>query len=855
MANPESFGTWLNATQEVAENLPKLPQFIEDARNAINSVLDFLLALLDLALAFLQVIRAFAIGLLDPITALIEALLAEIEAFINDLRNLGIYIVGDWYLIEPPYSDLLGGYDAYEQRMIRRFVDRTDPTRPVLSPATTVFGAFFYVSVNFDAIQRLIRFLSLIVRFFNFDLRSTKTTLTPTDLRVQYGFLDTNFLLTRSTARQLAESTSLPDVAHVTWGLSSPVLRTPTLPFPVPPPAGFLVEVSTVRDGLPVYFDRPLANADRVLNGRDRVQEREQGRVLTPEGRPLVLYGGLDQIQVDRGFSYNTAMEDADKVKNGSARVFAVRAANDNVPIPPDILVAPDGRPLLQRTFFVSTQQLFAPNGTINLSPNFFRNARYSIDLVRSDMPFEADFEIGGDGQVSVIESTIRQPDNFFVRVAAVSDNVDNAQAFTLVIDGVDGDVRGNPVRARYGVGPEGQLSRADKGDSSSAIEINFPSSTSNAFLELVTLSLLVLTLSRSDLEANPTASFEDGQARTPTGLERFGPLVADIVSSINPSDFFSSADEDAEVDDIRDFRQTILDECRRVASDIYQHLGANPQLEGIALQQASVLTTFTFDQGGVNGYNLTIFEALEDDEFGVGIARNPLSTGIQLERGILEKRTPPTAVVGARAPGYHERQEPFGDGFVTVGSADFSPVIVAPESGGNRDILYLRNVFPDFIYGAASTVLGLASAPILKAPGEGEWISYRLGQLIPPLDGFLDEILQFARELLRGGQGIIDAILDYIDFLESRILELQALLNRIRALINLIIQFQLPNFAALFLLASGTDELLSQFIAADNKPVDGPTSYGGGAVIVGAGPPSFVVDLFIELFSTEDTS
>ena len=91
----------------------QMPDFLEDARDAINDVADFLLTFLDIALAALQVVKAFAKSYLDPIAAIVQSIVDIVKAFIDSLKSIGLYITGDWGLMKYPFEDLKGGFQEY----------------------------------------------------------------------------------------------------------------------------------------------------------------------------------------------------------------------------------------------------------------------------------------------------------------------------------------------------------------------------------------------------------------------------------------------------------------------------------------------------------------------------------------------------------------------------------------------------------------------------------------------------------------------------------------------------------------------------------------------------------------------
>jgi hypothetical protein len=875
MADPDKFNIWLNPTQEApSTSLPQLPDSVRGLEQVITGVVDLLLGVLDFALTALDIVKSFTVGFIDPINALIEALISEVEGILLGFRDVGLYLAGDWYLVRPPYVDLLGGFSAFENRMVARFLDKTDPTRPDINSQTEILGVFLYASADFSTVSRLVRFLTQIVTFFNFDVRTTKTQLTPVNLEVQYGLDEADFLFVQNTVEALTEGASPPNLASISWGLSAPTARAPYLPFPPPPPHGFLVEISTVREGLPVFFDKPVPNSPQVEGEqKSLVQDRVQGRVLDPEGREMILFGGGDQVEVDPSIQYNRAMEGFKKVKPGAARVYTQLTSSDNEPLPLELLKLDDGTHLFQRSFFVPTAQIFGTGEDATLSPDFFQKARYNFTVDYADLPSTASFFADSDtGEISIDTSTLRQPLSYFARVAVVSDAVNTDDGFKLVVDGATVDAPGAPFKAAYGDfrkagGESGQLGRVDKGPSSLPVELNFPSVQSANYVDMLTVALAILVMSRADVEVSDKDEFQDNQAKVPTGLEAFAPLVPQILRVSNSNDFYELADQDTEDSDVIAFRDTILQGCRSVASELYRTIGVNPSLEAQILARASILLTlqlgdpvFVFgqtDEGGFSTaeadpipYGLTILEALEDADVGVGLARSPEAAGLGVTRGFMTRDLGLLVERPDPEPRFYSKSEVQG---AVIGSVDNSPVLVQDFEDDVKRMFFVRNLFPDEVYQAAALVLNVSAPVNLKPVADGAWISYRMAQLIPPLDQFLDVILEWANAIGAGSQSITDAILDYIDFMESRILELQALISRIDSLVASIIPVSFPPFASLFVLASGTDEVLTKFLAADEKPLSGPGSFGGGAVLMVAGGPSFIVDAIAEIFFSEE--
>jgi hypothetical protein len=81
----------------------------------------------------------------------------------------------------------------------------------------------------------------------------------------------------------------------------------------------------------------------------------------------------------------------------------------------------------------------------------------------------------------------------------------------------------------------------------------------------------------------------------------------------------------------------------------------------------------------------------------------------------------------------------------------------------------------------------------------------------------------------------------------------LQALLERIRALLNSLRFFDLPSFSALLLVENGTSGIVNGLVSSGNKPQDSSLSYGAGAVFIFGGVPSLLLETLVLVFSGGD--
>lgn len=850
---------------------PGLPETITSLATAVDTLVEALLVILDLARAVLNVVQAFMVGLIDPITAIIDAIIAEIEGLLSDIRQVGVYFAGDLY-VEPPFEALLGGFAAYERRMVGRLIDRTDPTRPSFTSRTTVVAVFLYASFDVTTLRQVTAFLSLVRQFFGLPGRTRAYTI-PVGLAVTYGSTSTG-LGAFGQLSDIFQKGEDPTVANLRWQMAPPAGATGTS-WPVPAPPGFLVEVSTIPDGLFLAYQTPVSQAQADDAG---AQRQVVGLMADPDGSPFKLYGGAGILAVQEdlhwsqdGTTYTPPEGD------GATRAFAYLSAADNTPVPLNALVV-DGKYVLQKTFFVDVAAL----GIQAVAPG----QSFSATLAHADMPYEATFEDGGGGKVLVTlsEEPARE---VYVRVSAVTGDViaqegEQASTFNWVIN-QSRVVAGAPSGVRLGVA-EG-IPVAAKGDSSSAVKVTFPNTTVSEYVEAVATALAVMVLSRADLIAQGTSdvSFQVDVAGEATGLEDLARYLVPLVVGPSPSRFFKR-----QYPDVASFRGALRQRCVAVANNLLQKTGPlSPSLLDLVLGRAVVttrageraLSAVTWsDLAPSYGGAETILASMdvatvEGADPAQGVGSNPVSVGNKSAL-VLETRVGSVDVDLARLPGFLvpdtfvSAVEPTGKyAPINTGSADYSPVLYVVD-GPNITMDFCRNVFLSnpTIFSAAATVLGVASAPLTSRElGGGAWTSYRLfPQGMPPVEAALGEITGFLGAIRTGLQGILDTALAYVSLLEARILELEALLRRIQGLLDLTLSIQVPAASGLVVTAAGTDGILEALVGAADKPsdsaqvisridADGNTvvegTYGAGVVLLAGGLPTTVLELLLLLF------
>lgn len=895
------FGTWQTMTI-------RLPAEVEELTQAIDTVGQFVVNVYNVSLQLLNLMRAASIGYIDPIQALLNAVIKEVEKQFDDLSELGFFLTGDWELLRFPFDDLLGGYQGYERRMVARLTDRTDPTRPDVSEANKVFGMFLFVSADASNVKDIANLVTSFQKFFSKPTPgSQKMLATPGKLEATYGAEGVPVHEFQRLGDLFKDPVKEPPtVARITWTTPASTGKNPDIPFTYPAPDGFLVEVSTVASGLSLFYERPQADADTVRgkDGKKTVQIRESGPVLGPDGTPLVVFGGWEQLSIDASLQYNATIDGDGDVLKGRPRIFGLKAPNDKNPIPLDLLRTDNGEYLLQRTFYVSSNEEV-----------FFPGTSYGITINHKDLPFDADFKEGSDGKIGAVPNP-KKPDTYYVRVAAVSKEIRDEQTFVYEIAANRIKTPGKAVQAQVTSGTSSvQISLGtDRGELSEPLTLTFPDDGTQAYLDTIAASLVVLVLARADLPVVKTPLSLVGQpemAKTATGLEGLASIVRRVY--LNPTLKYGEANVQP-----LSFRNDLLNRCRKVAADLYKTNGPNPKLEKIITDKAAKILTwrwadstnpelqkFAKDLG--ERLDMTILDSLEtstedeggDSDFGLGLT--PWNVGTPEDIVSRDFFTQSNEIMGNREPAFYEILEAAqelppdmteeqakaqikkypnlvdfiqslrrkvkvagGKGKTKIvyqvpeaysranaaritGSADHSPVFFSniPKNG---KVFFCRNIINQDIYDLAAMALNLAAASLKRPTADGEWIATKVFWAFPPVKQVFDTIINWLKTFQGGNKAITDALENYINMVEARILETQELIQRLLALIQTQLIIEIPAASGLVLVESGTEGILTGLVTASNKPQDAATAYGGGVCLLAAGAPSILIDFLMPL-------
>ena len=591
MANGVS-GQWGTITFQV-------PDVLEGIRQTLNNVAEFLVSILDIALTILQLAKAFLVGFLDPILALVQAIIDEILALLQDLRQMGIYITGDWKLVGSPYDDLKGGFQDYERRMIARLTDRTDPTRPDVSAQSDIFSLFLYLSVDYSDIERLIGFITAILGFFNQQDNTPSSKPIPFITEVRYGSSTASIFQPQSLPEYFQLTVTPPNIAQVRWKVAPTAQRSQFNPFPDFPPGGFIVSVSTLPEGIQVMYDRPQRDTDTQPSVQDsdvQVQPHDYGVVRLENGKPLILYEGADFLENPGVLAYDKSLDGSGNVKPNKPRVYGVRSVTDNGVIPLEQLKSGDTY-FLQRYFYVPLSSVATQ----------WITGEYQLNLRLEDMPRAATVVVGTDGTMTIVDDGT--PAALYVRVASTSSALALEErffeyGFTQAKKFLDAGKK--PFKMSLF---DKTVNITDIGKYSNSHVVTFPNANTAEYLKAVRAALVVLVLARPDLilldeirrSLTPEALalvLKDqlilpGVALQASYLEGLRHLLGFVYD-----DYAKELQKRGETP--LNFRKDLLERIDKAVHDFYSHTGPMPDVEAAVVQQTEFLRGITW--GGIMG-------------------------------------------------------------------------------------------------------------------------------------------------------------------------------------------------------------------------------------------------------------
>lgn len=840
----------------LAPNLDAIMAVPNAIIETIDSVLAFMIAILNIANVILNIIKVFLVGLLDPIRAIVEAIIEEVRAFIHDLRQMGVYITGDWNLIEVKpvlrAEELRGGFQQYERRMLKRLLNRRDPGRPDFSSRHAAIALFCYLSTG--DLMAMIELIMRIRAFFGDRSAAGPAPFpAPTMPEAKLGASGAPFVAFVTPAKLGAP----PDTVSLKWAMPG------TGALLAAAPAGFLIHVSTVPNGFGVRGMSPIPGTKP-----EEVSYQVSVGIDPNTGTELRLFGGVSDLATG-----DSLFEDVEGDSAQAQRLWL--SLDQSTPlIPPSALAsAYDGTPLGAATYFMKL-------GKVN---TILPLQSFSAAIPYERLPQSITVTTDGttSGGLPKVEVTGEDCYNFYARVTPLT--AEYVQALNL--EGKDSapDLVGEESLKAYhipkehitanqnavlkpwapskpGPKPGTGVVAMNLGPSSPPVTFNMPTAASMDLIEATRASLGLLLLCRPDYTEQVSVTWMDDEVdyipaantyKVACGLES----LKDLLTVVKANDKMYNTRDNAK------FTTKVNQKSQTATSLMF----AEPPSDGIAealAEQVDAILGFKWSDANSNYPDMTIIETLEYKGGDKGFAANPSCVGglryaayagrlKELNRDFQPERDTENGSPMAQLMEAHGHK-----GFIYgQGWSDATPVIFQvvadPVAGFIKDwyVSFVRDVLNKYDGGSllqsAQVILSITGASVGKSPSQSEWIQKRvLNDALAPVDALLSDVEKYLQGILDGLEGMVDKIVAYIEAIQARIYQIQQLIEMIRALLASLTAFDLVSFSGLLLVENGTDGITKGLVMAGNKPSDSSISYGGGVLVMAGGLPTILLEI-----------
>lgn len=254
----------------------EIPLDIEPPIEAIQSFLELVNNILDFSLFLLDFVKAFVSNFLNPLLSLIRQIITLLKGLLADLKQIGVYFTSDFALFDD-HNKLLGGYPAFERRMMARLSNEEDVNRPNFSPQSACIAMYFYGDTAFSniSISDIIEAIQKFIGFFSPNKKPRKIAQ------------PTNISASAVKIRENIFSEPTEDGLQLTWQVATSANAAPV--------GGFIIEISTVSDGFYLAYDAEVKNANSTVKGGTK---RVRGLVQDSLTKKNVkIFGGRTLVQ------------------------------------------------------------------------------------------------------------------------------------------------------------------------------------------------------------------------------------------------------------------------------------------------------------------------------------------------------------------------------------------------------------------------------------------------------------------------------------------------------------------------------------------------------------------------------
>ena len=794
------FNTWGNVGISEDNEFYKLLDETKVKTDAVFEVINLTFDLINSALDF---IASLLIDFTNPLKPIIEAIIALLNSFIADLRNFGWYLTYDRKGFEDPTKKLLGGYPAFESRLVEKLLDIGDPTRPNFSPESKVFAMTFFVGADASKLGAILAQIKKLLKLFLTLSGPSDKAAAPINVEVGY-YNDV-------VGEVQLPNKFKPDGVRVKWNL------------PPPPNTNKIMPKSFI---LPDYF--LFSVATRITNERiayiNRVNRPDGEEVLIeafgPEKSTVQeLLGDIDArlwplIKTDGEFTKldeSKEFQRLDEMPDGIGSLGSFILKGDD-----DYYLNKIGEEKISDAYrcFV-----YGSGGGALFGDNDF-----SFDIPLEFLKING--KLASEYSITMYSLTMESKDydSISKKKKDLPSGGLNIRVGTHELVETGDFLITKPWGNKYWLGMEdGELSKP-----SATVVVKSPSEIREKYLKAVKFYFLAHLLAQPYNEYHKAKlGYED-----PVGKEN--DLLLELADLAEEMLYLK-------VQTGQEFALGIQEWLRKIMIRFKEGMPSDATLRSLSNSLDKILS-FPLDlekmvENTANGgFNLAVI--------------HPSFGGLMKSKSQIQQSYELLITDALRSANYDSTTlTSFNNSVVH----DKWPQGKQPwifDSSGFIGHLFFHKDFKE-TFRLAQRVVTLTP----PAVSGGEWLNQRpfRDADLSSLTDFIDTVKKYLEGFLKGLQGIVAKILKFIHMLKTRIAQVQAIIARIKALIDLILSFRFPaGLYGTFHLADGTSGLVSALQQTEDKPDIGSSGYGTGVMMVAGGAPTILVDFLIALMGGE---
>ena len=746
-----------------------VPDFIAQYKPQVDAIFQTINLTLDLLQNILNFVKNFLIDFTQPIKLIIDALIAQLKALLQDIKNLGLYWTDDSNLIpqikESGLASFQGGYGAFENRMVRKLTNVSDPTRPNFSTATGTMSLFVVAVGDITTIVAAINAIMNVVKLLT-NTFSPSADPDPVNIKgeITNGFLPVNI-----------KDSIAYDGVKITWDIAPPPNASgKAFPSYVKPPKSFLVHVRTRPTAWYIgYKYRP--------NNKSNTEEQDKTS-LYKIGNDLATVNGSVALY-----------------KNGD-KVFYLDDINSDIEYKKEHIEETG------KTFYYSPSAL----------GSFFAGSSYSLKIDIGKLPKTYEYKYKNDGGKKIVDTQTEVPTTkLFIEVVSCDTDLglsdgDNVKDIYDLPSDTKPNLSATSTKKLTQVRDRANLSLPlpETKDYLTALKNALAIYFLGAYFLDDTMELTTET--QANIRAYLSKSLGDYELN-PKDAKLFRNLIAFkigvIVNKMNipPQNVIKSLEKD-------------------IKNLIGDYIDPDPRKIGSKTSLYSLMS----DLDSVAGVSLNSNYFLGNLASGFADKRQELWKSIYPE-----DKLPVIYYADASKPNTFEATQ--------IGELNKAETV--------RDLIErTKSAENTPLKVSAKNILSLL--PLRKTPGgNGDWKNIKFFEDgIPGFEDFFKTIIGFLESFSLGLDGIIKAIKQYIDLIVLRIEELQVLINKIKAIIDLLFNLKISGNLSLLFNAEneGTSGIVNNLTTSLNKPEgSGNGSFAFGACFVFGGYPAFLPALF----------